>query len=108
MTIKNTTQQAAVLASNQVKTTVGIRDVTRHEKRITEELHKVFDHTDSFYFCLDFDITNNLQRHLQAGSNDTQKPDERFFWNSYMIRDIVALNVCYLKINSSIHIVLII
>lgn len=94
MTIRNTTQQAAVLASNQVKTTVGIRDATRHEKRISEELHKIFDYTDSFYFCVDFDITNNLQRHLQqVANNEPQRPDERFFWNSYMIRDIIALNV---------------
>lgn len=92
-TIKNTTQQAAALASNQVKSSVGIKDPTRIGKRITEELHKIFDDTDSFYFCFDHDITNNLQRHLSAGSVDEQTPDERFFWNMHMIRDIMALNV---------------
>ncbi|KAL9891891.1 phosphatidylinositide phosphatase spermathreecae isoform 2-T3 [Glossina fuscipes fuscipes] len=91
-TIKNTTQQAAALASNQVKSSVGIRDPTRIEKRITEELHKIFDDTDSFYFCFDHDITNNLQRHLPNGSQDEQTPDERFFWNMHMIKDIVQLN----------------
>ncbi|XP_046804687.1 phosphatidylinositide phosphatase SAC2 isoform X4 [Lucilia cuprina] len=91
-TIKNTTQQAAALASNQVKSSVGIRDPTRIGKRITEELHKIFDDTDSFYFCFDHDITNNLQRHLPVGSNDQQTPDERFFWNMHMIKDIMALN----------------
>ncbi|KAM7363819.1 phosphatidylinositide phosphatase spermathreecae isoform 2-T2 [Cochliomyia hominivorax] len=91
-TIKNTTQQAAALASNQVKSSVGIRDPTRIGKRITEELHKIFDDTDSFYFCFDHDITNNLQRHLPMGSTDEQTPDERFFWNMHMIKDIMALN----------------
>uniref|UniRef100_A0A1A9UEQ5 SAC domain-containing protein n=1 Tax=Glossina austeni TaxID=7395 RepID=A0A1A9UEQ5_GLOAU len=91
-TIKNTTQQAAALASNQVKSSVGIRDPTRIEKRITEELHKIFDDTDSFYFCFDHDITNNLQRHLPNGSQDEQTPDERFFWNMHMIKDIMQLN----------------
>lgn len=52
-TIKNTTQQAAALASNQVKSTVGIKDPTRVEKRITDELHKIFDDSDSFYYCPD-------------------------------------------------------
>lgn len=92
-TIKNTTQQAAALASNQVKSSVGIRDPTRIEKRITEELHKIFDDTDSFYFCFDHDITNNLQRHLPNGSQEEQTPDERFFWNMHMIKDIMQLNV---------------
>ncbi|XP_013108333.2 phosphatidylinositide phosphatase SAC2 isoform X2 [Stomoxys calcitrans] len=91
-TIKNTTQQAAALASNQVKSSVGIRDPSRIEKRITEELHKIFDETDSFYFCFEHDITNNLQRHLQADSTDQQTPDERFFWNMHMIDDLLKLN----------------
>ncbi|XP_073816733.1 phosphatidylinositide phosphatase spermathreecae isoform X3 [Musca autumnalis] len=91
-TIKNTTQQAAALASNQVKSSVGIKDPSRIEKRITEELHKVFDDTDSFYFCFEHDITNNLQRHLPTGSTDQQTPDERFFWNMHMLDAIMKLN----------------
>ncbi|XP_055384733.1 phosphatidylinositide phosphatase SAC2 [Condylostylus longicornis] len=85
-TIKNTTQHAAAIASNQVKSTVGIRDPTRIEKKITEELHKIFDDTDSFYFCPDGDITNNLQRR----SEDTV--DERFFWNKHMVENISVFN----------------
>ncbi|XP_030370513.1 phosphatidylinositide phosphatase SAC2 isoform X1 [Scaptodrosophila lebanonensis] len=87
-TIKNTTQQGAAIVSNQVKSSVGIREPKRIEKRITEELHKIFDDTDSFYFSFDCDITNNLQRQDAA----SQKPDERFFWNMHMIKDIVQLN----------------
>ncbi|XP_037027725.1 phosphatidylinositide phosphatase SAC2 isoform X2 [Bradysia coprophila] len=84
-TIKNTTQQAAALASNQMKSTVGIKDPTRVEKRITDEFHKIFDDTDSFYYCLDGDITNNLQR------RQDQAQDDRFFWNKYMLKDIFQL-----------------
>lgn len=86
-TIRNTTQQAAALASNQMKSRVGIKDPTRIEKRITDEFHKIFDDSDSFYYCLEADITNNLQRHT---SNDF---DDRFFWNKYMLKDISKLNV---------------
>ncbi|XP_054747755.1 phosphatidylinositide phosphatase SAC2 isoform X3 [Anastrepha obliqua] len=87
-TIKNTTQQAAALASNQMKSSVGIRDPSRIAKRITEELHKIFDDTDSFYFSFDSDITNNLQRQSAAGEQK-QQYDERFFWNMHMIADIL-------------------
>ncbi|XP_004536586.1 phosphatidylinositide phosphatase SAC2 isoform X2 [Ceratitis capitata] len=87
-TIKNTTQQAAALASNQMKSSVGIRDPSRIEKRITDELHKIFDDTDSFYFSFDSDITNNLQRQSAAGEQ-RQQYDDRFFWNMHMIADIL-------------------
>lgn len=85
-TIKNTTQQAAAIASNQVKSSVGIKDPGRIEKRITDELHKIFDDTDSFYYCLESDITHNLQR------RENGKYDERFFWNQHMIESIMKLN----------------
>lgn len=85
-TIKSTTQQAAVLASNQVKSSVGIKDPGRIERKITEELHKIFDDTDSFYYCLESDITNNLQRR-----ND-ETSDDRFYWNKHMLQDILKLN----------------
>ncbi|KAH8360019.1 hypothetical protein KR093_010212 [Drosophila rubida] len=91
-TIKNTTQQAANLATKQVKSSVGIREPRHIERRITEELHKIFDDTDSFYFSFDCDITNNLQRHEFTADNEQPKPDERFFWNMHMISDILKMN----------------
>lgn len=86
-TIKNTTQQAATIASNQIRAKSASKDPLKIEKRISEELHKIFDDTDSFYYCLDADITNNLQR-----MNDDDI-DDRFFWNKYMIKDIIELEV---------------
>ncbi|KMZ02159.1 phosphatidylinositide phosphatase SAC2 isoform X1 [Drosophila simulans] len=91
-TIKNTTQQAANLATKQVKSSVGIREPRHIERRITEELHKIFDETDSFYFSFDCDITNNLQRHEAKSEESQSQPDERFFWNMHMIRDLINMN----------------
>ncbi|KRF83573.1 phosphatidylinositide phosphatase SAC2 isoform X2 [Drosophila virilis] len=91
-TIKATTQQAANLATKQVKNSVGIREPRQIERRITEELHKIFDDTDSFYFSFDCDITNNLQRHEVRADDGQPQPDERFFWNMHMIRDIIKMN----------------
>ncbi|SPP80679.1 phosphatidylinositide phosphatase SAC2 isoform X2 [Drosophila guanche] len=91
-TIKNTTQQAANMATKQVKSTVGIREPKHIERRITEELHKIFDDTDSFYFSFDCDITNNLQRHEAKVEESQPQLDERFFWNMHMIQDILKMN----------------
>ncbi|BFF92514.1 phosphatidylinositide phosphatase SAC2 [Drosophila madeirensis] len=91
-TIKNTTQQAANIATKQVKSSVGIREPKHIERRITEELHKIFDDTDSFYFSFDCDITNNLQRHEARMEESQPQPDERFFWNMHMIQDILKMN----------------
>ncbi|XP_077273121.1 phosphatidylinositide phosphatase spermathreecae isoform X2 [Temnothorax americanus] len=101
-TIKNTT---AALATSQMKSTVTkrgvVKDKDRFEKRILEELNKIFTETDSFFFCQTGDITNSLQRQCvlesQHGQNNQDKPlwqrvDDRFFWNKYMLYDIINLN----------------
>lgn len=94
-TIKNTTQQAAALATNQIRSSSATRDPTKIEKRITDELHKMFDESDSFYFCPDADITHNLQRRKEG------ERDERFFWNRHMLRGILGMNVSkdYIQVN---------
>lgn len=85
--IKSTTQQAATIATSQVRSKVGIKESYKKlEKRISEELHKIFDDSDSFYYSLDSDITNTLQR------RDSGVRDERFFWNKHMLAEIIKLN----------------
>ncbi|XP_063992816.1 phosphatidylinositide phosphatase SAC2 isoform X2 [Diachasmimorpha longicaudata] len=105
-TIKNTTQQAAALATSQVKSTVIKRsigkDKEKFEKRIIEELNKVFGETDSFFFCQTGDITNCLQRQREKkakakemGDDDKclwKTVDDRFFWNKHMLHDLISLN----------------
>ncbi|XP_026668403.1 phosphatidylinositide phosphatase SAC2 isoform X2 [Ceratina calcarata] len=103
-TIKNTTQHAAALATSQVKSTVSkrsiVKDKERFDKRISEELNKIFTETDSFYFCLTGDITNSLQRLCVSESQQDeegrdkplwQRVDDRFFWNKHMLQDIINL-----------------
>ncbi|XP_070154669.1 phosphatidylinositide phosphatase SAC2 isoform X2 [Polyergus mexicanus] len=102
-TIKNTTQQAAALATSQVKSTVTkrniVKDKEKFEKRILEELNKIFTETDSFFFCQTGDITNSLQRQCIAESQQCnqdkplwQRVDDRFFWNKHMLHDIINLD----------------
>ncbi|KAJ9598474.1 hypothetical protein L9F63_010843, partial [Diploptera punctata] len=101
-TIKTTTQQAAAMATSQVK--LGKRrdskDREKFERRILEELQRIFTETDSFYYCVDGDLTNTLQRQCDLKemqgdgrkNNYWQSVDDRFFWNKHMLQDIMALD----------------
>lgn len=68
------------------------KDLRKIEKQISDEIHKIFDDSDSFYYCLDADFTNNLQR------RDNTDHDDRFFWNKHMLKDILELNVSKISV----------
>lgn len=87
-----------------MKSTVNKRSAFKEkeklEKRIIEELNKIFSETDSFFFCQTGDITNTLQKQSimeQQGLSKTQpswqRVDDRFFWNKHMLQDIINLKV---------------
>lgn len=80
--------------SNQTK------DKDKYERRVMEELHRVFTDTDSFYFCIDgaglpADLTNTLQRHcdLPPATPRWKNIDKRFFWNKHMLKEVLLINV---------------
>ncbi|XP_026498745.2 phosphatidylinositide phosphatase SAC2 isoform X1 [Vanessa tameamea] len=106
-TIKTTTQQAATQVKQTVKKQRDPKIAERFEKRLTDELHKIFDDSDSFYYSRTLDLTNSLQRQYEIEKileteEGTGKPitditrwwkyvDDRFFWNKHMLKDIIAL-----------------
>lgn len=97
--IKNTTQQAAAIATGTPKKRENINK-ERFEKQIVEELHKIFTDTNSFYFCRTSDVTSSLQRLCTIEKSDEfdvnalwKTVDDRFFWNKHMLRDLIDLNV---------------
>ena len=78
------------------------KDREKFERRILEELQRIFTETDSFYYCLDGDLTNTLQRQCDIKEKNKEYGrkssywrfvDDRFFWNKHMLQDIMALNV---------------
>ena len=80
----------------------GVKDKEKFEKRILEELNKIFTETDSFFFCQTRDITNSLQRQSVRESQQNkenqnqpmwQRVDDRFFWNKHMLQDLFNLKV---------------
>ncbi|XP_030025853.1 phosphatidylinositide phosphatase SAC2 isoform X1 [Manduca sexta] len=106
-TIKTTTQQAATQVKQTVKKQRDPKVAERFEKRLTDELHKIFDDSDSFYYSRTLDLTNSLQRQYEIekvleSEEGTGRPltditrwwkhvDDRFFWNKHMLKDIIAL-----------------
>lgn len=78
------------------------KDREKFERRILEELQRIFTETDSFYYCLDGDLTNSLQRQCDLKEKNKEflnnkglwrTVDDRFFWNKFMLQDIISLNV---------------
>ncbi|XP_066094716.1 phosphatidylinositide phosphatase SAC2 isoform X2 [Saccopteryx bilineata] len=64
------------------------------ERRLLEELLKMFMDSESFYYSLSYDLTNSVQRQSAAEKDPRplwQKVDDRFFWNKYMIQDLTEI-----------------
>ncbi|CAH0554343.1 unnamed protein product [Brassicogethes aeneus] len=97
-TIKNTTQQAAAIATGTPKRR-DFKDKDKFERQIIEEFYKIFNDTNSFYYSRTTDLTNSLQRLCNLEKENLIDPkalwktvDDRFFWNKYMLKDLVELN----------------
>lgn len=73
-----------------------IKEREKFEKRILDELSRIFTDTDSFYFCVgppgskQSDLTNCLQK-----QSPDAPIDDRFFWNKHMLKDVLEMNVIF-------------
>ncbi|XP_069001260.1 phosphatidylinositide phosphatase SAC2 isoform X2 [Embiotoca jacksoni] len=90
---------------SQIKSNVAVpikkkvkenKEKERLERRLLDELYKVFMDSDSFYYSMTYDLTNSVQR--QGDSEKSSLPlwkqvDDRFFWNKHMIQDLINLQV---------------
>ena len=75
----------------------GSRNLEKLEKRLHEELLKLFNESSSFYFSFNGDLTNSLQRQHAATENTQGIPvrrrvDDRFFFNKTMLQEVLDLN----------------
>lgn len=66
-------------------------------QRLNDEILKLFNDTDSFYYCENGDITNTLQRknashYLELVKQDVpfwKRSDKRFFFNRYLLNFLI-------------------
>uniref|UniRef100_A0A8C9RLZ9 Inositol polyphosphate-5-phosphatase F n=1 Tax=Scleropages formosus TaxID=113540 RepID=A0A8C9RLZ9_SCLFO len=85
---------------SQIKSNVAVpikkkvkenKEKERLEKRLLDELFKIFVDSDSFYYSLTYDLTNTVQRQCdteKSGLPLWQRVDDRFFWNKHMIQEV--------------------
>ncbi|XP_053731550.1 phosphatidylinositide phosphatase SAC2 isoform X2 [Synchiropus splendidus] len=90
---------------SQIKSNVAVpikkkvkenKEKERLERRLLDELYKIFMDSDSFYYSLTYDLTNSVQRQGEVNKSDLplwKQVDDRFFWNKHMIQDLIDLQV---------------
>lgn len=80
------------------------------DKRLVEEMIKLFNNTNSFYFSPTLDLTNRFSRKnlvKQSGNEMIWKTaNKRFFWNRHMLKDLIELSVNDPQINYFISVIL--
>ncbi|XP_042560951.1 phosphatidylinositide phosphatase SAC2 isoform X2 [Clupea harengus] len=72
------------------------KEKERLERRLLDELYKMFMDSDSFYYSLTYDLTNTVQRQGAAVKSELpiwKRVDDRFFWNKHMIQELLDLEV---------------
>lgn len=79
-------------------------------KRLIEEMIKLFNNTDSFYFSPTLDLTNRFSREASIKNSGFdaiwRTADERFFWNKYMLKDFIELSESNAEANYFICVIL--
>ncbi|XP_053406401.1 phosphatidylinositide phosphatase SAC2-like [Mercenaria mercenaria] len=72
-----------------------VKDREKFERRILEELIKMYNESNSFYYCKTHDLTNSIQSQASSSYNRTlelwQRCDTRFFWNLHMVKELTDL-----------------
>ncbi|PIO27071.1 hypothetical protein AB205_0193150, partial [Aquarana catesbeiana] len=92
--LKTFTQIKSNVSAPNKKKVRESKEREKLERRLLDELFKMFMDSDSFYYSWTYDLTNTVQR--QSTSEKTglplwQKVDERFFWNRHMLQDLIEL-----------------
>ncbi|XP_077992245.1 phosphatidylinositide phosphatase SAC2-like [Glandiceps talaboti] len=90
-------QKALIKTWNSIKTSVTVKgkkkelkDREKLERRVLEELHKMFSDCDSFYYSPTGDLTNSIHRqHYSKGTSPARNANDIFFWNKFMMQDIL-------------------
>ncbi|XP_054133120.1 phosphatidylinositide phosphatase SAC2 [Melozone crissalis] len=93
--LKTLTQIKSNVSAPNKKKIRESKEKERLEKRLLEELFKMFMDSDSFYYSLSYDLTNSVQR--QSACEKTNLPlwrkvDDRFFWNKHMLEDLISID----------------
>ncbi|KAM9379855.1 phosphatidylinositide phosphatase SAC2 [Phaethornis superciliosus] len=93
--LKTLTQIKSNVSAPNKKKIKESKEKEKLEKRLLEELFKMFMDSDSFYYSLTYDLTNSVQRQSACEKTNLalwRKVDDRFFWNKHMIEDLISID----------------
>ncbi|XP_068022220.1 phosphatidylinositide phosphatase SAC2 isoform X1 [Melanerpes formicivorus] len=93
--LKTLTQIKSNVSAPNKKKIKESKEKERLEKRLLEELFKMFMDSDSFYYSLTYDLTNSVQRQSACEKTNLalwRRVDDRFFWNKHMIEDLISID----------------
>ena len=84
------------LGESSQPTTIQNSTTDSADKRLVDEMSKLFNNTNSFYYSPTLDLTNHSSRKniIRKVGNEAvwATADERFFWNKYMLKDLIELS----------------
>ena len=87
---KNLKSTSVVQAAQRMRR--DSRETVKLERRLWEEVEKMFCQTESFYFSPTVDLTSSIQR-LKERYTERQglwkHADDRFFWNRFLLKDLI-------------------
>ncbi|CAM4583765.1 unnamed protein product [Lepidochelys olivacea] len=90
--LKTFTQIKSNVSASNKKKIKESKEKEKLERRLLEELFKMFMDSDSFYYSLTYDLTNSVQKQSSCEKTNLslwRKVDDRFFWNKHMIHDLI-------------------
>ncbi|XP_064631309.1 phosphatidylinositide phosphatase SAC2-like isoform X2 [Lineus longissimus] len=92
--LQKTWNQIKSAAENVKPKKKEMREKEKFEKRVLEEIYKMFHDLDSYYYSRTGDLTNTTQRQhspqYDASLPLWKRADKRFFWNQHMLQDLIT------------------
>ena len=82
-----------------------LNNTSRFERKITDEIYKVFQDNDgSFYFSPTYDLTNSIERleELNYTQFEWKNANDNFFWNKTLLNDLIEKALADSSFNSFI------
>ncbi|XP_056408414.1 phosphatidylinositide phosphatase SAC2 [Hyla sarda] len=92
--LKTLTQIKSNVSAPNKKRVKENKEKEKLERRLLDELFKMFMDSDSFYYSRTYDLTNSVQRQSASETPELalwRRVDERFFWNRHMLQDLIEL-----------------
>ncbi|KAM4635891.1 phosphatidylinositide phosphatase SAC2 isoform 2-T2 [Discoglossus pictus] len=92
--MKTFTQIKSNVSAPNKKKVKESKEKEKLERRLLEELLKMFMDSDSFYYSWTYDLTSSVQRQSSMEKSDLplwRRVDDRYFWNKHMIQDLIEL-----------------